>query len=109
MKLIALAAALAFGMPAFAQDTMTQQDQTVPAPAPAQTPPPTAVPADAATPPGGYQPSQPPLSGTPVAGQRVIFQQAPSPDQAYPAPAPLAEYPVCKRGQTDKCRNRGGR
>lgn len=148
MKLIALAAVLAMGAPAIAQDvpdqdTMTEQDgatnpapgQTAPPPpttqdappaAPMQTPPadtappatpapapapaPAAPPAGAPTgdPTGGYQPSAPPLSGSPVAGQQVIFRAGPSPDQAYPAPAPLAEYPVCKRGQTDKCRNRGG-
>ena len=58
---------------------------------------------------GGYQPSTPTLSGSPLPGQQVIFRQGMSPDQAYPAPAPLAEYPVCTRGQTDKCRNPGGR
>ena len=147
MKLIALAAALAMGAPALAQDmpeqdTMTEQDgATTPAPgvmpppppqdAPPPGPPPPPAQMDGPPPPppagppppppapmanapamgsaGGYQPSAPPLSGSPMAGQRVIFRAGPSPDQAYPAPAPLAEYPVCKRGQTDKCRNPGGR
>ena len=145
MKLIALAAVLAMGTPALAQDmpeqdTMTEQDgattnpapgQSAPpptetqdaptdAPMPAQTTPPASQPmqqpaqqpmagAPAGDPTGGYQPSAPPLSGTPAAGQQVVFQPSPSPDQAYPAPAPLAEYPVCQRGQTDKCRNPGGR
>lgn len=146
MKLIALAAVLAMGAPAIAQDmpeqdTMTEQpagttanpapgqdappppmSQQTPtdAPMPAQTTPPASQPmqqpaqqpmanAPAGDPTGGYQPSAPPLSGSPMAGQQVIFQAGPSPDQAYPAPAPLAEYPVCKRGQTDKCRNPGGR
>ncbi|TKD50630.1 hypothetical protein [Sphingomonas baiyangensis] len=57
---------------------------------------------------GGYMPAQPPISGTPAAGANVRFVPAPPPSQVYPAPAPLAEYPVCKRGQTDKCRNPGG-
>ncbi|GAA0734258.1 hypothetical protein [Sphingomonas japonica] len=56
---------------------------------------------------GGYMPSQPALSGPATAGATVRFQPSPSPDQAFPAPAPLAEYPVCKAGQTDGCRNRG--
>lgn len=151
MKLIALAAVLAMGAPALAQDmpeqdTMTAQDGATTNPAPGQSAPPPpatsgapmdaptnqtmpspaapppaaapaapmspaapAAPATGADPVGGYQPSAPPLSGSPAAGQQVIFQASQSPDQAYPAPAPLAEYPVCKRGQTDKCRNPGGR
>ena len=58
---------------------------------------------------GGYQPAQPPMAGPAPAGARVVFQQAPSVDQAYPAPAPKASYPPCKRGQTDGCTQRGGR
>ena len=58
---------------------------------------------------GGYQPTQPALSGTPAAGQTPQFQAAPSPSQAFPAPAPLASYPICKKGQYDKCRQRGGK
>lgn len=52
---------------------------------------------------GGYQPSQPALSGTPQPGATVRFQPAPSPDQAFPAPAAKSEYPVCKKGQYDGC------
>lgn len=52
---------------------------------------------------GGYQPSQPALSGTPQPGATVRFQPAPSPDQAFPAPAPEANYPICKAGQYDGC------
>lgn len=65
--------------------------------------------ASASDPAGGYQPSAPPMQGAAQAGQQVTFQQAPSPDQAFPAPAPLAKYPVCKKGQYDNCIQRGGR
>lgn len=56
---------------------------------------------------GGYQPSQPAISGTAQPGQTVRYQPAQSPDQAYPAPAPMASYPVCKKGQYDNCREGG--
>lgn len=56
---------------------------------------------------GGYQPSRPAISGTAQPGQTVQYQAAPSPDQAYPAPAPMASYPVCKKGQYDNCREGG--
>ncbi|MEG8039505.1 hypothetical protein QP166_09175 [Sphingomonas sp. LR60] len=52
---------------------------------------------------GGYQPSQPAVSGTPQPGAIVRYQAAPSPSQAYPAPAPKASYPICKKGQYDGC------
>jgi hypothetical protein len=39
----------------------------------------------------------------------VVFQPSASPAQAFPAPAPLESYPVCKKGQYDKCRQRGGK
>lgn len=131
MKLIALAAALALGGAAYAQDMSTQAppppppaDQT--APADPAAPPPPAPPADPAAPPppagdmtatggaptetkGGYMPSTPPLSGTPQPGATVRVQPSVSPSQAFPPPAPKAEYPVCKKGQTDGCRNRGGK
>lgn len=58
---------------------------------------------------GGYQPSQPAVSGTATPGGPVTFQAAAPPSQAYPAPAPLASYPICKKGQYDKCRQRGGK
>ena len=61
------------------------------------------------TPAGGYQPSQSALSGAAQPGVQPRFQAAQSPDQAYPAPQPLAKYPVCKKGQYDKCIQRGGR
>lgn len=52
---------------------------------------------------GGYQPSQPAVSGTPQPGATVRFQPAPSPAQAFPAPAAKESYPVCKKGQYDGC------
>jgi len=58
---------------------------------------------------GGYQPAQPPMAAPPAPGAPVVFQQAPSPSQAYPAPAPLKSYPICKKGQYDQCRQRGGK
>ncbi len=53
---------------------------------------------------GGYQPSQPAISGTPAPGQTVTYQPAMSPAQAYPAPPAMETYPICKKGQYDKCR-----
>lgn len=97
-----------------APQTSTPDASTAPAPAdtaapsqqaPSQQPMAQTAPAtnDAGDPVGGYQPAGPALSGTPTAGAPVTFQAAPSPDQAYPAPAPLASYPVCKPGQFDNC------
>ncbi|PZQ61253.1 MAG: hypothetical protein DI544_06730 [Sphingomonas taxi] len=80
----------------------TPQDASTPPPAPA-TPPATPGGAPGTETAGGYQPSQPAISGTPQPGATVRFQPAPSPDQAFPAPAPKAEYPVCKKGQYDGC------
>ncbi|WP_294300651.1 hypothetical protein [uncultured Sphingomonas sp.] len=57
---------------------------------------------------GGYQPANPPMTGMAQPGVTPIFQPGPSIEQAYPAPAPLQSYPICKKGQTDKCRQRGG-
>lgn len=96
MKLIALAAALALtGGAALAQDTP-------PAPAAAEAAP-------AADPAGGYQPSTPPLQGDTSSGQKPVFQANPqTPSQAFPPPPPLDKYPLCKKGQTDNCRQRGG-
>lgn len=101
MKLIALAAALALtGNAARAQDTQT-------APAPAA--PETAAPAATEDPVGGYQPSTPAIQGDTSSGQKPIFQPNPlTPTQAFPPPAPLVKYPLCKKGQTDNCRQRGG-
>ena len=87
MKIILLAA-LAAATPAMAQDM------------PAQT---TTAPTD---PVGGYQPSRPAMSGPVTPGVTPVYVQAPSPDQAYPAPPPLAHYPFCKPGQFDKCMER---
>jgi len=57
-----------------------------------------------AEPNGGYAPAEPALKGTPQPGSPIVFQPAPPPAVAFPAPAPLDHYPVCKRGRTDQCR-----
>jgi len=106
MKALLLATALAFG------GTAAAQDMTAPA-APQQTSPmstPTVEqePLTGGDPIGGYQPAAPPMSAPPAPGQQVIFQPSVSPSQAYPPPAPLQSYPICKRGQYDNCRQRGG-
>jgi hypothetical protein len=97
MKLLALAAALAMtGSAALAQDTQ-------PAPAAPTTAPATEDPV------GGYQPSTPAIQGDTSSGQKPIFQANPmTPTQAFPPPPPLDKYPLCKKGQTDNCRQRGG-
>lgn len=136
MKLIALTAALALAGAANAQN-MPAQDTTMPSMDAAQTAQGQTPPADPSTqqtpmqggmqsqpmqggmqqqpmastgetPKGGYMPSAPALSGTPTAGAPVRVQASMSPSQAFPPPAPKAEYPICKRGQTDGCRQRGG-
>ena len=104
--------------------------QTQPAADPAQTPPmdpsaqtAPAAPADSSMPAtmpapttgsggesaGGYQPAGPATNGTPAPGATVRFQQAPDPATAFPPPAPMDKYPMCKKGQTDHCMQRGGR
>lgn len=102
MKCLALTIAMAVATPAFAQQQPPQQ------PMPTQQPMPAAQTDATAPDPAGYQPSTAPLSGPPAPGTMPVFQQAPAPDQAYPAPAPLAHYPICKRGQYDNCMQRGG-
>ena len=49
------------------------------------------------------------MSGPLAPGAQGIFKAAPPPDVAYPAPPPLAHYPVCKKGQFDGCIQRGGK
>ena len=131
MKMLLLAA-VALATPAIAQNQPTTDSPQAPAQAttpqdamPAQQSAPTdtnnaqqppsnmeqpqpANDAAAMAPNGGYQPATPPLSGQPAPGQQVTFQAGKSPNEAYPAPAPLKSYPICKKGQTDKCRQRGG-
>ncbi|THD35273.1 MAG: hypothetical protein E7773_12570 [Sphingomonas sp.] len=53
---------------------------------------------------GGYQPANPPVPRPP--GVPIVFVQAPPPEVAYPPPAPLPDYPFCKPGQFDKCKQR---
>lgn len=95
--LLALAAALAIAGPALAQTQTTD---------PASPPSGTATPQ--ADPVGGYQPDHPALSATPQPGQQIIFQAAPPPSVAYPPPPAMDHYPICKKGQYDNCRQRGG-
>lgn len=130
MKLILLAAAAVIATPVIAQTTPAPTDSsTQSAPADAAAPADPAAPAPAAGDPmaaqpaaapapgqplgtetaGGYQPAQPALSGPVQPGATVRFQQAPTPEQAYPAPAPLKSYPICKKGQYNQCRQRGGK
>jgi hypothetical protein len=82
---------------------MNQAPSTIPAPSMA-----TAPSATAEDPVGGYMPTTPSMSGTAAPGANVIFQPSASPDQAFPPPPPLDEYPICKAGQFDNCRQRGG-
>jgi hypothetical protein len=61
---------------------------------------------------GGYAPSGPLFSTgtTPPPGTQVVFvPSTQTPSQAFPPPAPRESYPICKRGQFDGCRQRGGR
>ncbi|MET0309312.1 MAG: hypothetical protein ABW023_11445 [Sphingomonas sp.] len=95
MKLmIALAAAVALSGPAFAQNQQTTTTTT-----------------SADAPLGGYAPATP-LFGTgstPPPGAQVVFvPNSQTATEAYPPPAPLDHYPLCRRGQTDECRQRGG-
>ncbi|WP_242095891.1 MULTISPECIES: hypothetical protein [unclassified Sphingomonas] len=131
MKHLLLAAAALIAAPALAQTTpagdpaMPTQQTTPPtdpaaqptppagdpatAPAPAQGAAMPAAPADGASPAGGYQPTGNGMSGPMQPGAPVTFKQAPTPAEAYPAPAPMAKYPICKKGQYDHCMQRGGR
>jgi len=72
---------------------------------------PAAMPAgdpNAADPAGGYQPASTGPGTPPPAGTVAQVQQQPTPDQAFPAPAPMAKYPVCKAGQYDNCMQASG-
>jgi hypothetical protein len=111
MKLIgpATIARTAVALAAVAMTGTAAIAQVSPAPPPAGMPDDMAQPAMTPDPVGGYQPSTPLMSGTPMAGQPVIFRPSTqTPSQAYPAPAPLPEYPPCRAGQTDDCMQRGG-
>jgi len=96
MKLIALAAALALSGAAHAQ-TSAQKAES-PSNNEAQKL-------------GGYEPATPLFSSgaTPPPGAQVVFVPNPqSPTEAFPPPAAKTAYPMCKRGQFDGCRQRGG-
>ena len=113
MKLTFLAAAALLASPALAQQNVpgtAQGDaQKTPGDSPSSTMssmPAGQTSAPAGDPAGGYQPST--MGSPPPAGATVTYQQAPSPDQAYPAPAPMAKYPMCKPGQYDNCMQGSG-
>jgi len=89
MKIILFAAIATLAVPALAHGT-PQSSQT-----------PTSMTTDNTAPtPGGYAP---PPAPPPPPGATVVFKEAPAPDVAFPPPPPLANYPVCKRGQFDHC------
>ncbi|MBB3878763.1 hypothetical protein [Sphingomonas pseudosanguinis] len=117
MKFVFLAATALIAAPVFAQDT-TQADAAAQTQMQGQASTSTTdgtmsaqagVNASAGAQVGGYQPAQPALAGTPQPSAPVVFKQAPTPAQAFPAPAPLESYPICKKGQFDQCRQRGGK
>ena len=137
MKLILLAATAMIATPLMAQTTPAPADAqtTMPAPADQSMTPapadPAAAPADATTPPpaapasqagmqqpmttggstpaGGYAPSGPAITGgTPGSTLPPVYRPAPTPDQAFPPPPAQAEYPICKKGQYDSCRQVSG-
>lgn len=88
MKPILALALAGFAMPAIAQ--------TAP-----QTTPVAATDPNAPDPVGGYStPPQPP------APPGTIIQPGPTPTEAFPPPPPLPDYPYCKRGQFDNCKQR---
>lgn len=85
MKLILLASALAVAAPAMAQDQTTPPRRRS----------------------GRRLPAEHPAAARHAAARRSPDLPAgAAPDQAFPPPAPLAEYPICKKGQTDHCKQR---
>ena len=100
MRLIALVTALAFGGTAIAQDVPQSTTTTTSTTGEVQT---------VDDPKGGYAPAAPLFSQTPPPGATIVFvPNTQTPTQAFPPPAPLAKYPLCKKGQFDNCRQRGG-
>lgn len=85
MKILLLAV-VALATPALAQDAATAERPVV---------------SGNTTPTGGYGPAAPSAPVPP--GATVVYKQAPTPEQAFPAPAPRAKYPVCKKDQFDGC------
>ena len=104
MKFTALTIALMMSTSAIAQDT-TPPDANPPAEA---TPPATdmtAPPADTAPAADPMTATTPPTAAAPTAGAKIV-QPGPSVEQAFPPPAPKADYPWCSRTVTDSCKNR---
>lgn len=79
--------------------------QTMPASSPASAAPATQI--ETVQTLGGFAPTGPALHGAIQPGQPVIFEPSAAPSVAFPPPAPLASYPICKRGQFDNCRQAG--
>ncbi len=57
---------------------------------------------------GGYQPAQPPMASPPAPGAPSSSSRR-QPVAGLSGPAPLKSYPICKKGQYDQCRQRGGK
>lgn len=107
MKLLILAAALAAGGTAMAQD--------VPAAPPGQIMPPPQTPPDPMPTPPVDAPEAPPApegppspGGPPPAPPVQTTAGPPPPPAAAPMPSDPASYPPCSRTVTDHCRQRGG-
>lgn len=126
MKIMLAVACATLALPAFAQDQTTTTTPPPPAasttngiPNTALSTSPTAsngpraqegnLPSNnaAAAAGGGEQPATPAMSAPAAPGQPVVTMPSPSPDTALPAPAPLDHYPLCKKGQFDKCMEPG--
>ena len=106
MKLLFLAAAAMIAVPAAAQTTSTTPTDTSGQMSDDQMSTDQTTDGAMQDPAGGYMPSAPALSGTPQPGATVVFQPSKSPSEAYPPPAAMADYPWCKPGQTDDCKER---
>lgn len=98
-------------MPADPAQSSATDPAAPPAADPAMTTPPAA---DSATPmadPAAAPATDPamaaPTATTPAAPSTgVVFQQPATVDQAFPPPAPKAEYPWCSKTVTDGCKQR---
>lgn len=108
MKALLLATAL-LAAPVIAQDAAQTPPPAPAAPAtdpaqPAPNPDPATDAANASA--AATAAAEPGPTTPPPAGSQVVFQQPPSVDQAFPPPAPKAEYPWCSKTVTDGCKQR---